>query len=129
MSEDNISGSAFRLSGSSTQNESTLYERARQSGIGGGQTPAPQDVEHASGSGESSWLVAPKEQSTLTTLLQRFNEDPDTEIERLVGPSDNPSVIVVQMTESTAEGYQQAFQDVCHIERNAPLELLGDTHE
>jgi hypothetical protein len=74
-----------------------------------------------------SWLVGPKEQSSLITLLQRFGEDPETKIERVVGPSDDPKLIVVQMTKDTAERYQEAYQEVCHIERNAPIHPLGDT--
>jgi subtilisin family serine protease len=71
-----------------------------------------------------SWLVGPLRRSSLVDLMQRFNDDPDAKIERILGSPDNPSVLVVSMGEATAKRYQQEFQAICQIERNAPLHPL-----
>lgn len=70
-----------------------------------------------------SWLVGvhPQKTGSLMDLLERINQDPDAELIRTVGPSENPRLLVVKMTETAVKGYRQRHGDTFLFEENAAL--------
>jgi mRNA degradation ribonuclease J1/J2 len=79
-------------------------------------------------SNRPSWLVWAKgSQSKLDPLLERFQQDDETEIVKTLGPPDMPHTLVVMMSDETAHRYQEEFQDEFGFELNAPLELQGNS--
>lgn len=70
-----------------------------------------------------SWLVSCTDaQFVLSTLQPRFEEDPETAVERVLQLSDNSVILVVAMSEATAQRYRQELDTQCRIERNRPLQ-------
>jgi hypothetical protein len=74
-----------------------------------------------------SWLVGPKQEASLIDLRKRFEKDPETDITRIIGPPDDPSLLVVEMSDETAKRYRQQYQDEFNIEPNAPLHPLKNS--
>ena len=73
---------------------------------------------------QTSWLVGPEGQASLSVLMDRFRQDPETEIQRTIGPENAPELIVVAMSAETAQRYQKEFQGQFLFEFNAPLNPL-----
>jgi hypothetical protein len=71
----------------------------------------------------TSWLVWAKESEiTLDPLMERFNQDDQTEIVKTLGPPQKPHTLVVLMSDETSHRYQEEFQDEFGFEINAPLQ-------
>lgn len=115
------------------------HPRARAHGDAWGWPPAGNGLEPKGGrtedmhgsatnasAGLESWLVSCNDsQKTLSTLRTRFDQDPGATVEREIQLSDGSVILVVAMSEETAQRYRQEFKDQCHIERNRPLQSFS----
>jgi hypothetical protein len=80
-----------------------------------------------------SWLVGRRkeiENFSLLPLLELIKQDSEVELQRIVGSTGNPSLLVVKATEEALkrlfEGYED--NDKVSYEKNSPLQLSGNSN-
>ena len=73
-----------------------------------------------------NWLAGSLQDVSLAPLLERFRQDPEVKLLRMVGTEENPRLLVVETSEATVERYRQEFGNAYFFEENAPLHPLSN---
>ena len=59
---------------------------------------------------------------SLAKIMEELNTNPQAEIVRVQGPTDNPSLLVALLTPEDAQQLQAQYQGQLIVEKNLPLQ-------
>ncbi|WP_214103678.1 hypothetical protein [Acrocarpospora catenulata] len=78
----------------------------------------------ASRSGREPYIIGGQDPGLLAELAERFREDPEVTIRRILGAPDRPTLLAVDLPPARAEALRAQYGNRLTIEPDIPVEMF-----